>query len=88
MRRDGIERSRNESSDAKNRAEPIPPSARNSTRSGNVGARAAANDDTPTHTAPSVDIARSPYRSMYRPTNGSATRRANENDEISRPTAS
>jgi hypothetical protein len=50
-----------------------------------VGASAAANDETPTHTAPSVAIPRSPYRSMYRPTNGSDTRRANENDEISRP---
>jgi hypothetical protein len=45
-------------------------------------------EETPTATAPSVVIARSPYRSMKRPTNGSEIRRANENAEISSPTAS
>ena len=84
----GTVRSRNERSAAKNRAEPTPPAARRITREGKFGARAAPTDETPTQTAPRVAIERSPYRSMKRPTNGSATSRVNENAEISRPTES
>jgi hypothetical protein len=81
-------RSRKERSAAKNKAEPMPPTERNTTSSGKFGAKPAAIDETPTTTAPTVVIARSPYRSMKRPTNGSAIRRAKEKPEIKRPIAS